>query len=133
MLHRTPFLIMLASISACGTDPALDPVGVWSATLTYGQGDCGLTGTVELEREISDTPGGYAFSGTDPDRTASANVACSPDSCVLDFIETNGIGTFTAHWNADTGRVISGSGFTQVSSPQGSCSQAGIVSGLLLR
>lgn len=128
-------IILLSLLAACATDPQpVDPVGTWAVRITYGQGNCGLSGTEQIARGVSESADGrYAISGADPSKAVDVTLACNPDRCRLTFIERDTFTVFTGDWSLDANGAITGFGSTDVSSTQGSCSQAWSVIGLLLR
>jgi hypothetical protein len=135
---KRPILYALAcSLLACTTDPgALDPTGTWAVSIAYGAGDCGVTGSMPLERTITGTAPSLQVGGYPPGNELSGSVLCDEQICIFSFTEIERaeglVGRFQAVWNLDTDGAILGQGTLFVTFPDStSCYQDWTAAGTL--
>jgi hypothetical protein len=113
--------------------------GTWSTTVTFGAGDCGLTGTLQDIWTVTKGASGYVISASDPNQTLSGTFTCDSDSCELSaqISETGTLndgtpfsGNIAYNYSLTPDDKIAGGGTASVT-PQGgsTCTQAFTASG----
>ncbi len=140
----TKIAIALAlALTACASDPDYyDPNGHWTMTLTWGSGDCGLTGASSETLIVTQTDDSHisVFDQSDPPAVASGSVKLTEETAELkatsydaDIFRDGGStqGTLSVHVTADSNMAIVGTGDIQVSGAF-TCSQVCTVAGALL-
>lgn len=75
-------------LAACGGDTTqdpetkpIDPIGTWGMNLTWGTGDCGLTGTTPLSYLVSKNASGQFVIAVTQGTTVSGTFTCTATAC----------------------------------------------------
>ena len=83
-------------VAACG-DELVDPTGNWRTTITWGSGDCNLSGTSDDTMTVTrQASGDYLIADSDPDVSITGSIVCSVERCdlsassTLDWTDTDG-------------------------------------------
>lgn len=127
-------LVLMAAVG-CGGPQLLSPVGNWSTTWTWGQGNCSESGTsTDLITVIQASSNAYGLSDGTQGTTITGTMTCGTGYCLLSGEESGATTdsqngneiTFTAAFNfslASSG-TITGSGTLTLSEAGSSCQQA---------